>query len=142
MMDMSSFTHAVASQGLNPVTSASAPSNLVTERFTAMMSAAPPSVPAVTDFPAAPLAHGPVSSAQHGQSLGSQILAGLQSASANYSQHWRNLSVGLDQMVRHPSAANMLKVQSELLQASVQYELVGKAVSRSTQNIDTLVRMS
>ena len=41
-----------------------------------------------------------------------------------------------------PSIADMLRLQADLVQISVQYEMVGKAVSRTTQNIDTLVRMS
>ncbi len=45
-------------------------------------------------------------------------------------------------MATAPNIGDMLRVQSEMLQVSVQYELVGKAVSRTTQNIDTLVRMS
>jgi type III secretion protein I len=45
-------------------------------------------------------------------------------------------------MGAQPAISDMLRLQTELLQVSVQYELVGKAVSRSTQNIDTLVRMS
>ena len=45
-------------------------------------------------------------------------------------------------MSTEPSIADMLRLQADLVQISVQYEMVGKAVSRTTQNIDTLVRMS
>ncbi|MVW78580.1 type III secretion system inner rod subunit SctI [Bordetella sp. 02P26C-1] len=146
MMDISSLAHAVvSSQGTNAVASvspSSAPSELVTERFNAMMSSAPVHAVATTATPAGAMISTAASSALQGQGLGHQILAGLQSASSGYTQRWKDMAIGLEQVARHPSAANMLKVQSELLQASVQYELVGKAISRSTQNIDTLVRMS
>ena len=36
---------------------------------------------------------------------------------------------------------DLLKLQLQLVQVSVQYDLVGKAVSRSTQNFDQLVRI-
>lgn len=36
---------------------------------------------------------------------------------------------------------DMLKLQMQLVQTSFQYELVGKAISRSTQNLDQLVRI-
>jgi type III secretion protein I len=148
MMDITSLAHAVvSSQGAGPVAAvspSSAPSDLVAERFNAMMSASAVHAPAVAAAPGAALANAASAPAPalQGQSLGHQILAGLQSASSSYSQRWRDVATGLEHMVKNPTAANMLKVQSEMLQASVQYELLGKAVSRSTQNIDTLVRMS
>ena len=39
------------------------------------------------------------------------------------------------------NVAELLKVQVALMQISVQYELIGKAVSRSTQNLDQLVKV-
>ena len=60
----------------------------------------------------------------------------------DFSDTWKDIAHGLDGMGAQPAISDMLRLQTELLQVSVQYELVGKAVSRSTQNIDTLVRMS
>jgi type III secretion system YscI/HrpB-like protein len=34
----------------------------------------------------------------------------------------------------------MLRVQTMLLQSSVQYELVGKAVSKSTQSLENILK--
>lgn len=144
MTDISSFAAAALTSheagALMPTPSTLPPSDLVTERFNAVMSAAP--------LPAQPPAimggrHvASASSLNEPQTLGNQILSSLQSVSTDYAQKWKNVTAGLDEVARRPSAGSMLKVQSELLQVSVQYELVGKAVSRSTQNIDTLVRMS
>lgn len=141
-MDITSIANA-ALASVTSVPAPQEPSALVTERFNAMMSAGTPAAPVPASagpnglFPP----HAPDAVNEAG-SLGNQILAGLKTASTDYAQKWQDVTAGLNEMARNPSAANMLKVQSELLQVSVQYELVGKAVSRSTQNIDTLVRMS
>lgn len=142
-MDVSSLAvSAMAPQSVSPVSQTAMPSDIVADRFNAMMSAG-----SVTPSTAMPVLHNihPTSSTnalQEPQSLGSQILSGLNHASDNYAQKWKNVTSALDNMTSHPSASSMLKIQSELLQVSLQYELVSKAVSRSTQNIDTLVRMS
>ena len=139
-MDIASLANAA----LMPVASVPAPqvpSDLVTERFNAMMSAGGP---APASHPALPTVS--VSSMTKvtnvSDTVGSQILAGFHSASTEYAQKWKNITAELNAMGRSPSAGNMLKIQSELLQVSVQYELVGKGVSRSTQNVETLVKMS
>ena len=109
---------------------------LATERFNAIMNG--PDSAGVTgvqsSFPIAPLDTTPT--------LGGQILSGLRSVSTDFSAKWQSINSGLENMGAQPAVSEMLRLQSQLLQVSVQYELVGKAVSRSTQNIDTLVRMS
>jgi type III secretion protein I len=76
------------------------------------------------------------------ETLGSQILATLNSASNQYTAAWNDTKLRLERVSRQESMVDMLRLQSDMLQMSVQYELVGKVVARSTQNIDTLVRMS
>lgn len=116
------------------------PSSLATERFNAIMNgiqepapdgvtAASPSAPASATLEAAP-------------TLGSQILSGLRGVAGDFSDKWKDISHSLDGLGAQPAISDMLRLQTELLQVSMQYELVGKAVARSTQNIDTLVRMS
>lgn len=116
------------------------PTDAVAERFAAVMNApeaaSPTAVQAALQSAFAP----PAATAP--ATLGSQILAGLQSSAGDFSQRWRHIAAGLDQVAAAPNVADMLRVQAELLQVSVQYDLLGKAVARSTQNIDTLVRMS
>ena len=136
----------LAMVALGPMTAAPTtpvPSDLATERFNAMMQAAS-TAPATA--PSAAVSVGAsnwaAATGEASGTLGGQILDGLKSVSTDYAHRWQEVRVGINEMVHSPSASNMLKVQSELLQVSMQYELVGKAISRSTQNIDTLVRMS
>ena len=138
-MEIAALTQAMA-PALTPVAPLAEPSALATERFSALMSA--PVEPGLTGVQAAlQSAFGPAT-AEPLPTLGNQILASLQSSTAEFSQKWQGISGGLDQIADRPAVADMLRVQADLLQVSVQYELVGKAVSRSTQNVDALVRMS
>ena len=118
--------------------------SLATERFNAIMNA--PDMGTVTGAAAATptIAQAPITPLIDTTSptLCNQILSGLRSSAADFSQKWQNIAVGLDKTVTQPNIADMLRLQSELMQVSVQYELVGKAVSRTTQNIDAMVKMS
>ncbi|NMK47570.1 type III secretion system inner rod subunit SctI [Achromobacter sp. Bel] len=125
-----------------PAAPAAAPAQLAMERFNAVMNAPEAGAPALAGLHsplptmvAAPLDGGP-------QTLGNQILASLRSTTTEYSEKWQGISGRLDALGAQPSVADMMRLQAELLQVSVHYEIVGKAVSRTTQNIDTLVRMS
>jgi type III secretion protein I len=117
---------------------------LATERFNAIMNA--PDMGTITGpLPAtATIVQGPITPLVDtgAPTLGNQILSGLRTTAADFSQKWQNIAVGLDKTVTQPNIADMLRLQSELMQVSVQYELVGKAVSRTTQNIDAMVKMS
>jgi type III secretion protein I len=139
---------AALSAALPPVlnTPATAPAQLATERFNAVMNA-----PAVDEAGATPALTGlqaalqtafaqPVDAAP--QTLGNQILGSLRSTTTEYAEKWQGISGRLDAMGGQPSVADMMRLQADLLQVSVNYEMVSKAVSRSTQNIDSLVRMS
>ncbi|WP_241050096.1 type III secretion system inner rod subunit SctI [Achromobacter xylosoxidans] len=118
------------------------PSELVTERFAQLMAAPEAGAPALTGLQAAlQTAFAPAVDAAPA-TLGNQILASLRSTTTEYSEKWQNISGRLDAMSSAPAIADMLRLQADLVQVSVQYELVGKAVSRTTQNIDSLVRMS
>lgn len=130
---------------LNETVTAGAPlapaSQMATEQFNAVMQAAAPSgvspdaatsATAIAD--AVPPPHGPLS-------LGNQILGSLQSSSEDVSGRWQSISERLDQTSATPNVAELLQVQTQLLQVSIHYELVGKAIAKSTQNIDTMVRM-
>ncbi len=74
--------------------------------------------------------------------LGSQILNGLRSGVAGFSDKWTGMAARLNAVAEQPELGNLLRLQADMLQLSVQYEVVGKAVTRSTQNLDTLVRMN
>ncbi|SAI69981.1 type III secretion protein [Bordetella ansorpii] len=144
-MEIAALSAALAAPLTTPAP-AVAPTAQATERFNALMSApevgATPA-PELTGVQAALQSAFAVDGAAPSlPSLGSQILSSLQGTAADFSQRWQGISAGLDQMATAPNISDMLRVQGEMLQVSVQYELVGKAVSRTTQNIDTLVRMS
>ncbi|WP_025137547.1 type III secretion system inner rod subunit SctI [Achromobacter sp. DH1f] len=121
---------------------AATPSERVTERFNQLMAAPEAGAPSLTGLQAAlQSAFTPAVDAAPA-TLGNQILSSLRSTTTEYSEKWQNISGRLDAMSTEPSIADMLRLQADLVQISVQYEMVGKAVSRTTQNIDTLVRMS
>lgn len=74
------------------------------------------------------------------RTMGDNILAGMQSMSNEYQQSLKGIGAVLADGA-NLSVAELLKLQVGLMQISVQYELVGKAVSRSTQNLDQLVKV-
>lgn len=72
--------------------------------------------------------------------LGESILGGVSNLSEQFQQSWRSVHSALEGGQLMP-AGDLLKLQMGLTQMAIQYELVGKAVGRSTQNIDQLVKM-
>lgn len=135
---------AALSAALAPLQSASLaqPGQLAMERFNALMAAPEAGTPALTGLQAALQSAFTPAVDSAPATLGNQILASLRSTTTEYSEKWQNISGRLDAMSSAPAIADMLRLQADLVQVSVQYELVGKAVSRTTQNIDSLVRMS
>lgn len=75
-----------------------------------------------------------------GGTLGDMILSGLKSTSADFQDKWASVQRVLEGG-NLTSVSEMIKLQMGVTQMSVQYEVLGKAVSRSTQNIDQLVKM-
>ena len=86
----------------------------------------------------APTAVAVQESAASSRTLGEAILQGLQSASNDINQAWRSTG----EVLAKPdiTVADVLRVQSMLLQSAVQYELVGKAVSKSTQSLENILK--
>jgi type III secretion protein I len=140
MVEIAALTAALTAQTLTAAPAARAePAQLATEQFNAIMNA--PTDPALGAVPAAlQSVFAPAAGAE--PTLGGQILSGLRGVATDFSDTWKDIAHNLDGMGAQPAVSDMLRLQTELLQVSVQYELVGKAVARSTQNIDTLVRMS
>ena len=73
------------------------------------------------------------------RSAGEAILNGVRNLSSDFQSTWQSVAHALDG--NQVTMSDMLKLQLTLVQMSVQYEMVGKAISRSTQNIDQLVKM-
>ncbi|MFC4160051.1 type III secretion system inner rod subunit SctI [Chitinimonas lacunae] len=73
--------------------------------------------------------------------VGDAILDGLRGVSRDFQQRWQKVDATLSDPAKLVSVTDMLRLQSQMLQLSVQYEMVGKAVSRSTQNIEQLIKI-
>jgi type III secretion protein I len=117
----------------------SAVSPLATARFAEIMGTAPTPVAEAAQAAAAASAVNR-SAASKAVSLGDNILAGMQNLSTDFKQAWQSVSSALD--ANSPlTSSELLKLQMGITQLSVQYDLVGKAISRSTQNLDQLVKM-
>lgn len=71
--------------------------------------------------------------------LGDAILGSVRQMSSDFSFKWAQVQQLVDQDVT--SMQDLLRMQIAMTQSSVQYEMIGKAISKSTQNFDQLVRL-
>jgi len=119
------------------------PEAAATQRFSELMRpAAAESAGAVVAAVPAPDAPALEPAAAKGPgSVGDQILNGMQNVSDEFRGHWTRVSEMLRAHNPELSMESMLKLQMHLTQASMQYDMLGKAVSRATQNFDQLVRV-
>lgn len=124
-------TDSIAMQGLD---------NTAAARFSAIM-AQPAALAPTADLAsgAAPPALAPVAGAP--SSMGERILSGMHSVSGDMQSSWKTIAGVLEGADRNVNMQDMLRLQMNLMQVTMQYELVGKAVSRAGQNIDHLVRL-
>ena len=74
-------------------------------------------------------------------SLGDQVLQGLQRVQTDFNGHLSAVGRMLDAGAPAPGVSELLRMQLGMSHMAVQLEVVGKAIARSTQNIDQLVRM-
>ena len=144
-MDIAALSAAALPDTLAPSPKIAAPATAAVEQFNVLMNA-----PEVTPITNAPATHGVQAAVQAAfappleplPTIGTQILASLQSGATEFADKWQRIAGGLEQIAEQPRMADMMRVQAELLQVSVQYELVGKGISRATQDVDSLVRMN
>lgn len=120
-----------------PAAAAQPASPSATARFEQIMSATPPP-PDLAGAASVVGASGFVAPAN--PSLGDNILAGMQNLSTDFQQSWKSVNAALE-AGSNMTTTDMLKLQLGLTQMSVQYDLIGKAISRSTQNLDQLVKL-
>lgn len=97
----------------------------------------PSGTPAATDVGASAA----VQPVEGPRTLGDKMLGGLQNLSSDLQDTWQSISKVLNDANGTFSTQDMLKVQMSLATMSIQYEMLGKAASRSTQNIDQLVKL-
>lgn len=135
-MDIAVSTLANGLQAAAPVQAPLAADPLATERFAELMGGTQPTAPAALNESAAALALPP----PQDRTMGDSILASMQSVSSGFKQSMGMVQAALDSG-QAMTMSDMLRVQMGLAQVSVQYELVGKAVSRAAQNLDQLVKL-
>ncbi|MDK2123493.1 type III secretion system inner rod subunit SctI [Parachitinimonas caeni] len=75
------------------------------------------------------------------KTVGDAILDSLRSVNQDVQSKWGQLQSDLSDPAHMSSITDMLRMQMQLTQMSVQFELVGKAISRSTQNIEQLIKI-
>ena len=109
-------------------------------RFTELMAApTPPASPAAIPQ-AIPQAIAEAYPSSEG-SLGDRILRGLNRVQSSFGETVGAVQKSLDPGAPAPGVSDLLRLQLSMAQLSLQAELVGKVIGRSTQNIDQLVRM-
>lgn len=74
------------------------------------------------------------------RTLGDHIVNGLQGASGELQHSWRAMREALSGS-EPMTMQQMMQFQMGLSEASLTYDLVSKCVSRSTQNLDQLVKL-
>jgi len=114
----------------------SAPSASAAARFEQLMA---PDDPAPADAVATAIAPAAAPAAPSSRTMGDAILSGLRGVSTDMSTKWNAVSQALE--APNLRMNELLRLQLTVSQMSVQYDLVGKAISRSTQNIDQLVKL-
>lgn len=114
-----------------------APNELAAARFAAIMKA--PEVAQAAPIQVAALGQ-QATQAATAQSLGDRMLASLQGTSDDFKNAWRTAE-GRLQSDQTLEMREMMAMQLQVTQMAVQYDLLGKVVSRSTQNLDQLVRV-
>jgi len=72
------------------------------------------------------------------RNLGNAILDGLEAASRDVSQRWQAAA----QAIEKPEigVADLLRLQLNVVQGSLQWELVTKAIGKSAQNLEQIIK--
>lgn len=113
--------------------------SLAAQRFAAIM--AQPVAAPVAPAPAALAPAIAPASAAAASSICERILSGMGGISGDMQASWKAVAEVLQRGEHQVNLQDMLRLQMNLVQVTMQYDLVGKVVSRSGQNIDHLVRL-
>jgi len=92
------------------------------------------------DAPAAPDAIDPAQATDPAASMGDRILSSLRSVSDGAAHTWSAIGQLAQQTSGNMSMQQMMSFQMGAMQASVQFDYVGKIISRATHNLDQLVK--
>lgn len=121
-----------------------APNELAAARFSAIMNA--PAVNASAEAASATSTRTSLETAAAvgvsavPQTLGDRLLNSLQTKSDDFTAKFEATKKQLE-ADQSMGARELLSMQLQVTQMSVQYEMLGKVVSRATQNVDQLVRI-
>ena len=93
--------------------------------------------------PAAPVQTAPVAATDNAiaPTPGESILNGMSSLGTEFRDSWAALQQMLARPAGDMTVAEMLRMQLQMVQLSVQVEMVGKTVSKTTQNLDQLAKL-
>ena len=72
---------------------------------------------------------------------GDSILNGMSSLGTEFRDAWATMQQALARSSGEMTVAEMLRMQMNMVQLSVQVEMVGKTISKATQNIDQLTKL-
>ena len=147
-MDIAATSLATTLMGstLDPASAPLAPADpLATAQFAQMMGGQPLAVetPPLTNTDSPPpvmIDSAAVLLPAENRTMGDNILTGMESMSSEYRQAMTKVNAALDSS-GDMTISDMLRLQMGLMQISVQHELVAKGISRSTQNLDQLVKI-
>jgi len=110
--------------------------------FAQLMNAPPPPAPVAVSQTTPGVSAASVTSAPYSaQSMGDQILAGMQSVSMDLQTSWNSISGTLEAAETVNSTAGLLKAQLNIAQLSLQYQFIGSATTWVTDGINQLVKM-
>lgn len=119
-----------------------APDALATAQFAQIMAAPQTAASTVIQEGQAVAVAPNVPRTNESASLGDRILQGLENLSTEFRGSMNSVETALKANVTQAqNLQDMLLLQHQLIRVSYQFDLIGKAVSRATQNIDQLVRM-
>jgi type III secretion protein I len=76
-----------------------------------------------------------------GATPGDSILEGMKGLGSDFRESWSALRTALEGPMDKMTITDMLRLQLQMVQISVQVELVGKAISKATSNIDQLSKL-
>jgi type III secretion system YscI/HrpB-like protein len=113
-------------------TAAPAPSAIDATRFAEMVQ--PAAAPAAA-------AAGTIPVPSVGQTPGDSILNGMSSVGTEFRDSWTAMQQALARPAGEMTTADMLRLQMHMVQLSVQVEMVGKVISKATQNLDQLAKL-
>lgn len=119
---------------------AAPPDASAVQQFAALMQAPAPDAVAAAAPVAASTGDSAVS-ASAPENLGDKMLQGMQKMSTEFNQNWTRVSEMLNSGNSAMDLPQMFSFQLHLAQASLQYDVATKGISRSTQNFEQLVRM-